>query len=258
MTPRVLLLGGTGDARRLAALLVEDGGYDVVSSLAGRTRTPLRPLGRVRIGGFGGVTGLTDWLRGERIDAVVDATHPFAATITDHAAHATRLLGLPLVVLRAPGWQAVPDDRWHWVDTVADAGALLPALGRRVFLATGRGDLAAFADRDDLWFLLRAVDPPPPPQPAHRLVVLARGPFDVVAERALLLEHRVDVVVTRDSGGHATAAKLTAARELGLPVVLARRPPLPDVPVVTTVAQAITWLAALRGGAPSQSGTDHS
>ena len=242
MTVRVLLLGGTGEARSLAEQLVARDGFEVVSSLAGRLTTPLLPPGRVRLGGFGGVAALAEWLHAERIDAVVDATHPFADTITAHAAEATRRLGLPFLVLRRPGWQPGPGDDWHWVDTVAEAGTLLPRLGRRVFLATGRGGLAAFADRTDLWFLLRAVDPPPEPLPAHRHVVLARGPFDVRAERALLEEHRIDVVVTRDSGGTATYAKLAAARDLGLPVVVVRRPPLPRAPVVSTEDEVVLWL----------------
>jgi precorrin-6A/cobalt-precorrin-6A reductase len=250
VTRRVLLLGGTAEARRLATLLAGDPDVAVVSSLASRVRTPRRPPGDVRIGGFGGQDGLADWLCAERIDAVVDATHPFAATITGNAAAATARLGLPFVVLRRPGWQRGPGDDWHWIDTVADATALLPALGRRVFLATGRGDLAAFADRDDLWFLLRSVDPPPPQLPTNRLVVLDRGPFDLPGELALLREHRIDVLVTRDSGGDHTRAKLTAASAIRLPVLLARRPPLPDVPVVTTERAAAEWLGALRHSPP--------
>jgi precorrin-6A/cobalt-precorrin-6A reductase len=248
MTVRVLLLGGTGEARVLAALLADDPSVEVVSSLAGRVRTPLLPAGNVRIGGFGGPAGLTAWLRAERIDAVVDATHPFAATITANAAEATRALGVPFVVLRRPGWQAGPGDDWHWVDTFADASSLLPGLGGRVFLAIGRGGVEAFAGRDDLWFLLRGVDPPDEPLPAHRAVVLGRGPFDVPGERALLREHGIEVVVTRDSGGDRTSAKLTAARELRLPVVLVRRPPLPDVPVVTTERDAVACLAIALAG----------
>jgi precorrin-6A/cobalt-precorrin-6A reductase len=238
---RVLVLGGTAEARRLAGLLTA-AGADVVTSLAGRTRQPVPPAGDVRVGGFGGPDGLADWLRTHPVDAVVAATHPFAATITANAADATTRLGIPFAVLRRPGWQAEPGDDWHWVDTVADANELLPALGRRVFLATGRGNLAAFAGRDDLWFLLRAVDPPPPPLPAHHAAVTGRGPFHVADELALLRHHRIDVLVTRDSGGDHTAAKLTAARSLELPVIIARRPPLPDVPVVATEQAAIDWL----------------
>jgi precorrin-6A/cobalt-precorrin-6A reductase len=242
MTRRVLVLGGTAEGRSLASRLAADPGTDVVSSLAGRVRDPLLPPGRVRIGGFSGPDGLAAWLRAEHVDAILDATHPFAATISRHAAQAAAAVGVPLAVVRRPGWQAQPGDKWYWLDSVPSANDLLPELGKRVFLATGRGDLGAFAHRDDLWFLLRTVDPPAPPLPAHRTALLARGPFDEPGEQALLREHRIDVLVTRDSGGGRTSAKLAAARALGLPVLLARRPPPPDVPVVTTVSEAVAWL----------------
>lgn len=245
MTVRVLLLGGTGEARELADRLAGDPDVRVVSSLAGRVRTPLLPAGDVRVGGFGGVDGLADWLAGARIDAVLDATHPFAAAITANALAATRRHDVPYAVLRRPGWRPGPGDDWRWVDTVADANPLLRA-GQRVFLATGRGDIDAFADRDDLWFLLRTVDPPEGPLPRHHEIVLARGPYAADAEVDLLRAHRVDVLVTRDSGGDATAAKLTAARLLGLPVLIARRPPLPGVTTLDSVADALRWLAHLR------------
>jgi precorrin-6A/cobalt-precorrin-6A reductase len=163
--------------------------------------------------------------------------------MTANAVAATAAAGVPLLVLHRPGWTAGPGDRWHRVPDAAAAAAMLPRLGTRVFLATGSGDLSAFAGLD-AWFLLRAVDPPPPPLPARHHLVLARGPFTADAERALLREHRVDVLVTRDSGGELTAAKLVAARELGLPVVLLARPPAPDAPVVATVEEAVSWLAA--------------
>lgn len=239
---RVLVLGGTAQARRLADLLAATPGIDVVTSLAGRTHAPRLPAGNVRIGGFGGADGLAGWLRANQVDAVVDATHPFAATVTASAAAATARLGIPFAVLRRPGWQPRTGDDWHWVDHVADTNSLLPDLGRRVFLATGQGELAAFARRDDLWFLLRTVDPPPPPLPAHHVIITGRGPFDVDGESALLRAHRIEVLVTRDSGGEHTAAKLVAARHRSLPVVIARRPPLPDVPVVATEQAAIDWL----------------
>jgi precorrin-6A/cobalt-precorrin-6A reductase len=215
----------------------------VTSSLAGRVAVPALPPGEVRIGGFGGADGLAAWLRGHRTDAVVDATHPFAARMSANAVAATTAAGVPLLVLRRPGWTAGPRDRWHRVPAPAAAAALLPRLGERVFLATGRGDLPAFAHLE-AWFLLRAVDPPPPPLPARHHLVLARGPFTADAERALLREHRIDVLVTRDSGGELTAAKLVAARELGLPVVLLARPPAPDAPAVANVEEALAWLAA--------------
>jgi precorrin-6A/cobalt-precorrin-6A reductase len=223
--------------------MLAERGVDVVSSLAGRVRAPLWPTGKVRVGGFGGVDGLALWLRTAHVAAVIDATHPFAATITANAAEATQRQDIPFVVLRRPGWQPEPDDDWCWVDTVADANTHLRA-GQRVFLATGRGDIEAFVGRDDLWFLLRAIDPPSRRLPKHHALVLDRGPFDVPGELALLRDHRVDVLVARDSGGDHTVAKLVAARRLGVPVVIARRPPPPAVDVVTTEQAAIEWLAA--------------
>lgn len=243
---RVLLLGGTGEARRLAARLTADG-VDVVSSLAGRVRTPRLPAGEVRIGGFGGAGGLAAWLAAERVDAVIDATHPFAATITRNAADAAAAVGVPFVVLRRPGWRPGPGDDWHWADTIAGAADALPHLGRRVFLTVGRADLAPFAPLG-LWFLIRSVDPPAAPLPREHVVVLGRGPFQVSGELALLREHRIDVLVTKDSGGDATSAKLAAARALGIPVLLVRRPALPDVPVVATDDAAVRWLAATGSG----------
>ncbi|MCF6744525.1 cobalt-precorrin-6A reductase [Blastococcus sp. KM273128] len=240
MTGQVLVLGGTGEARRLAAALVADG-VDVVSSLAGRVAEPALPPGAVRIGGFGGVDGLVAWLRAERVSAVVDATHPFAAGMTDSAAAAARATGLPLLRLQRPGWSAQPGDDWRWVDSLAGAAEAVQGFGW-VFLTTGRQGLAAFAGLA-AHCVVRSVDPPQPPLPARTTTVLARGPFSVDDELALLREHAVDVVVTKDSGGSMTAAKLTAARELGLPVVLVRRPPLPaGVPVVATVGDARAWI----------------
>ncbi len=241
----VLLLGGTAEARRLAARLGRRAGLAVTSSLAGAVAVPLLPEGDVRIGGFGGVEGLVAWLRDHRTDVVVDATHPFATGMTANAVAATAALGVPLLVLRRPGWTAGPGDRWHRVPGTTAAAALLPSLGERAFLAIGSGGLAAFAHLPG-WFLLRAVDPPPPPLPEHHHLVLDRGPFTADAERALLREHRIDVLVCRDSGGDLTAAKLVAARELGLPVVLLDRPPAPAVPVVETVDDAAAWLGRAR------------
>lgn len=228
MTAHVLLLGGTTEARELAAVLATRSGVRVTSSLAGRVSRPGALEGDVRIGGFGGAEGLSAWLREQEVDAVVDATHPFAAGITANAARAAAVTGRPLVVLRRPGWRPGPGDRWHQVASLEAAAELLPSLGRRVFLTTGRLGLAAFAHLAALHFVVRSVEPPEPPMPPDVELVLARGPFTVADELALLREHRVDVVVTKDSGGAATAAKLTAARELGLPVVVVRRPPLPE------------------------------
>jgi precorrin-6A/cobalt-precorrin-6A reductase len=191
------------------------------------------------------VAGLVAWLREQRIDAVVDATHPFAGTITRNAVAATSRLGVPLLVLRRPGWTARPGDRWHHADTPAGAAALLPGLGRRAFLTTGRGDLGPFAELG-LFCLIRSIDPPEPPLPPHHRLLLDRGPFTLEAERALLRDHRIDVLVTKDSGGPATAPKLTAAREAGLPVVVVRRPPPPPgVPLVGDPESAARWVRRL-------------
>lgn len=239
---KVLVLGGTGQARRLVAALHGRPEFTVTSSLAGRVAVPALPQGDVRIGGFGGVGGLVAWLRRHGTDMVVDATHPFAVRMTENAVAACTVAGVPLVLLRRAGWTAGPGDRWHRVPDAASAAAALPAWAERVFLTTGRGDLAAFAALDRHWFLLRSVDPPPPPLPARCAVIRARGPFTADAERELLREHHIDVLVTRDSGGEMTAAKLVAARELGVPVVMLDRPPVPAAPAVSTVEEAVCWL----------------
>ncbi|MET9448768.1 cobalt-precorrin-6A reductase [Streptomyces cinerochromogenes] len=228
MPAHVLVLGGTTEARRLAADLAARPGVRVTTSLAGRVTRPAALPGEVRTGGFGGPEGLADWLRTHRVDALVDATHPFAASITAHAAMAARATGVPAVVLRRPGWRPGPGDRWYDVPSLAGAAEVLPGLGHRVFLSTGRLGLAAFAGLTGLHFLVRSVEPPEPPLPPDTDVLLARGPFTVADETELLRAHRIDVLVTKDSGGEATAAKLTAARDLGLPVVVVRRPPLPE------------------------------
>ncbi|RZU31873.1 precorrin-6A/cobalt-precorrin-6A reductase [Blastococcus saxobsidens] len=239
----MLVLGGTGEARRLATALVE-AGRPVLSSLAGRVAEPLLPLGEVRIGGFGGAAGLAAWLREEAPPAVVDATHPFAAGMTASAAEAAAATGVPLLRLQRPGWTAGPGDGWRWVDSLEEAAGAVAGFGS-VFVTTGRQGLAAFAGLEGRC-LVRSVDPPAPPLPRDVTVVLARGPFSVADETALMRAHGVDVVVTKDSGGSMTAAKLTAARHLGVPVVLVRRPPLPaGVPVVATVGEALAWLVEI-------------
>ncbi|WP_299955327.1 cobalt-precorrin-6A reductase [uncultured Modestobacter sp.] len=240
MTGQVLVLGGTGEARRLAAALV-DRDVDVLSSLAGRVADPVLPVGEVRIGGFGGADGLATWLAEHRPGAVVDATHPFAARITASAAVAAAAHGTPLLRLQRPGWTPQPGDTWRHVDSLA-AAAQAVAGHRSVFLTTGRQGVGAFAALAGR-VLVRSVDPPDEPLPAGATLLLDRGPFSVADELALMREHEVDVVVTKDSGGHLTEAKLTAARELGLPVVLVRRPPLPaGVSTVATVEEALAWL----------------
>lgn len=243
MSPHVLVLGGTTEARELAAELTARPGVQVTTSLAGRVARPGAVEGDVRTGGFGGADGLARWLREHRVDVLVDATHPFASGITANAARAATATGVPAVVLRRPGWQAGPGDRWHEAGSFTEAAALLPGLGRRVFLTTGRLGLAAFAHLSGPHFLVRSVEAPDPPLPPDTEVLLARGPFTLDDERALLLRHRIDVLVTKDSGGAATSAKLTAARDLALPVVVVRRPPLPDgVSAVADVPSALALL----------------
>jgi precorrin-6A/cobalt-precorrin-6A reductase len=233
----VLLLGGTGEARELATALVRH--VRVISSLAGRVKEPRLPPGEVRIGGFGGVDGFRQWVLDHDIDAVVDATHPFAARMTQTAATVTKELGVPFLVLRRPGWTQQSGDDWRWVDTITEAARNLKE--GRVFLTTGREELGEFAHLGN-WFLVRSVEPPEPPAPRRMHVLLDRGPFTVENEKRLMVEHRIDVLVTKDSGGDMTAAKLAAARELHVPVVIVRRPELPDVESVEDVEGVLTWL----------------
>jgi precorrin-6A/cobalt-precorrin-6A reductase len=240
----ILILGGTAEARELAGQLAGQPGLRVISSLAGRVRDPALPAGEVRTGGFGGAEGLASWLAARDVTAVIDATHPFARGISANAAAACARTGTPLVSLVRPAWVQRDGDTWHGASSVADAARLLPGLGRRAFLTTGRQELAVFAPMDQLWFLIRCVDPPSGPLPAAREVILDRGSCDAAAEAALIREHAIDVLVTKNSGGELTAGKLAAARELRIPVVMVARPPLPqDVPRCETVAGAQSWLA---------------
>ena len=246
---RLLILGGTGEARLLAERLAAGAPglppLDVVTALAGRTRTAAALPGRIRVGGFGGAGGLAAYLAAEAIDIVIDATHPFAVQMSANAAAACSAAGVARLVLTRPAWNARAGDRWIEVDDAATAAAALPHHGSRAFLSTGRRDLDAFAGCRGVWFLVRLVDRPDAPLPlGDYRVVAARGPFDAADERALLEEHAIDVLVCKASGGVATAAKLTAARALGLPVVMIRRPPSPPGPAAGDVDAAI---AALRG-----------
>ncbi|GGP31608.1 cobalt-precorrin-6A reductase [Streptomyces melanogenes] len=251
--PHALILGGTAEAQALATALTTTG-TRVTTSLAGRVATPRTPPGELRIGGFGGAEGLARWMREHHVTALLDATHPFAHRISENAVKAAQNTGTPLIALRRPGWTPTPADHWHSVHTLAEAAALLPTLGQRIFLTTGRLGLSAFAPQDgadplqDLWFLIRSVETPDPPTPRHYQLLLARGPFTLEGERDLLRAHRIDVLVTKDSGGPATAAKLTAARELGLPVVVVRRPDPPagvrTAPDVQTVLALLSPAAA--------------
>ncbi len=252
---RVLVLGGTAEARRLAGDLV-GAGVQVTSSLAGRVSAPRLPPGDVRIGGFGGPKGLASWLREHQVGAVVDATHPFAERISTSALAACKDTRVPLLRLERPGWSERPADRWEWVDDPGEAAAAVPRLGSRALLTTGRQGLAAFAAVAEAWFLIRCVDPPAPPVPPRHLIVLDRGPYSLDGELALIDEHRIDLVVTKDSGGAHTVAKLDAARARGLTVLIVRRPPRPPVNTVEALGDALAWtLDRLNGGRSKPSGS---
>jgi precorrin-6A/cobalt-precorrin-6A reductase len=238
---RLLILGGTAEAAELAARLASDDRLETVTSLAGLTRLPNVGGGHVRRGGFGGPDGLAAFLKDGGYDALVDATHPFAAQIAAHAAEAAEKAGAPRAKLLRPAFERTPEDRFIPVADINAAAAALPQ-SARVFLAAGRREVAPFAARKDLWCLVRMIEPPAAGDvmPAGELI-LGRPPADPEAEIALLTKHAIGWIVSKDSGGTA-GAKIVAARSLGLPVVLVERPPSPAGPTVATVAAAIDWI----------------
>ena len=245
---RILILGGTGEAAALArATLARFGdGVEVTTALAGRTRRPGPIAGQVRIGGFGGAAGLAEYLLGERIDRVIDATHPFAAAISTSARLACDKMRVPRLILARPQWRRHPLDRWIEVDSVEAAAQIVGRVGRRALLTVGAGEVPAFAPATGVRFLVRMIDPPRAPLPLRfSEIVLGRGPFALAEERHLMERHAIDVLVCKASGGAATEAKLVAARELSLPVIMVRRPPAERGLSVDTVDDALDWLAGL-------------
>ena len=242
---RVLILGGTTEASAIARALAGDARFAPVLSLAGRTRAPVPPPIPWRSGGFGGVPGLAAYLQTEAVDAVIDATHPFAAQMKSHAAEACGTI--PRIAVLRPGWEAVPGDRWLRVATMTQAATALGPIARRVFLTVGQGELAPFGAPHH--YLVRTVDPPADAPPGA-VVLTARGPFAAADDQALMQAHGIELLVTKNSGGTAVAGKLAAARALGITVVMVERPPPPHGPTVPDAASALRWLehqAALRG-----------
>lgn len=232
---RTLILGGTTEGNALARALA---GSEVVTSLAGRTgHIPILP-GQVRVGGFGGVDGLAEYLKGESIGAVIDATHPFAARMAANAAEACERLAVPRLKLLRPEWKSEAGDRWVEAGDMEEAARLLPGLGRRAFLTVGIQELGAFVAVPDL--LVRLLSPTPLPDTWR--IITGRPPFTLADEIALMRNHAIDVLVAKHSGGEATYAKIAAARTLGLPVLMIRRPKPPAGPVAAGVDEAVSWL----------------
>jgi precorrin-6A/cobalt-precorrin-6A reductase len=220
---RVLVLGGTSEASVLATLIAERRDIEAIMSFAGRTKAPIAPPIPLRSGGFGGAEGLALYLEAERIDVVVDATHPFAEQISRNAKAAAQRCDIPLVILSRPPWTRDATDRWIGVPDMASAAAALGRVSRRVFLAIGRLQIAAFEAAPQHFYLIRSIEPVTPSLPRHR-VIEARGPFDAEAEERLLRDEMIEIVVTKNSGSAAVFGKIIAARRLGLPVVMVERP----------------------------------
>jgi precorrin-6A/cobalt-precorrin-6A reductase len=240
---RVLILGGTGDAAELAARVATIQGVEAITSLAGRTSEPSIPLGDLRIGGFGGAAGMASYLRQMGINLLIDATHPFATQISFNAAAAATEIGVPRLMLIRPPWEQVSGDRWIEVDSIEAAATALQHLAQRVFLTVGRQELAAFAHLKEIWFLMRMIELPAPDALVPPGMVLCdRGPFDLKNEREILIHKNIDTIVSKNSGGNATYAKITAARELGLKVVMVNRPAIPPGEQVSNVDDVLAWL----------------
>ncbi len=241
--PNLLILAGTTEATALAAACAEQGLHGTVS-FAGRVERPVRQPLPQRVGGFGGVEGLRNYLRAHRITHLIDATHPFAAQMSTHAVAAARAEGVPLIALTRAPWSPQPGDDWHRVPDIEAAVRALATPPRRVMLAVGRMHLDAFAANTQHTYLLRLVDPPRAPLPfpdCH--VEVSRGPFTENDDTALMQAHRIDLVVSKNAGGTGAYAKIAAARALGLPVLMIDRPALPARHEACDVAEVLDWIA---------------
>jgi precorrin-6A/cobalt-precorrin-6A reductase len=240
---RALILGGTSDANLLADAVAR-AGVDAVYSYAGRTRVPTSQSLPIRVGGFGGASGLADYIRQQGITHVIDATHPFAAVMSCNAIAACATTGTPLIALERAPWEKAPGDNWIEVATIAAAVAALPEERTRVFLAIGRQHIAPFGAKPQHAYTLRFVDPPGGALSLPDVdVIVSRGPFTLAGELELMRSRGIEWVIARNSGGTGAQAKIDAARELGLPVIMLARPDLPDRPRANSVAEVMQWLA---------------
>jgi precorrin-6A/cobalt-precorrin-6A reductase len=243
MRKHILILGGTTQARECAEQLANRSELEVTLSLAGRTASPAAQPVPVRRGGFGGIDGLVNYLRDREIDALIDATHPFASTMSAHAWSAATQTQTPMIALRRAAWRAAAADRWTEVRDAKEAVIALGPKPQNVFLALGRQEIAEFALAPQHRYLIRSVDAVDPPlEVPDARYILARGPFEEEQERKLLIDHAIDVIVAKNSGGAAAYGKIIAARKAGVPVILFRRPPELPVPGVGTAAEVVAWL----------------
>lgn len=243
--PRLLILGGTSEARDLAAALAAQGGFALSLSLAGRTRNPAAQAATVRSGGFGGAEGLAAHLVAAQIDALIDVTHPFAAQISRNAAAAARRAGVPILALVRPAWEPQSGDRWMAAKDIGDAIEKLGPAPRRVLAALGRNEVRALEAAPQHHYLVRSIDPVEPPLALpHVRYIEARGPFAEADEHALILENHIDAILSKNSGGAATYGKIAAARALGVEVILVARPARPAVETVADIGAAMAWLDA--------------
>jgi precorrin-6A/cobalt-precorrin-6A reductase len=240
---RILILGGTSEASQLAMRLAGRTDVTVISSLAGRVSQPNMPPGTVRIGGFGGVDGLTSYLAKEGVDVVIDATHPFASKISRNAEFACNAISVPLIAFERPPWRPQESDRWFLVPDAQGAALLVNHKHNRVFLSIGRQELNAFSECEEAWFLVRAIDEPQGKLPKNSKLILQRGPFDLNQERQLFRNESISLIVSKNSGGTATYPKIEAACELHIPVVMIDRPPIRKTPTVGQLDEVLTRLA---------------